>query len=156
RAESVTSAEGAPPKHQTSLTTPYYYDSGVQDFFKELDAFVSECGFLMRKAEYAARLERLVEQELVTGSLPSHVLPRLSGTPRMQVANIGGQAPKEQGSCAYDDLNKELAGVQSISERAAENLLRRGECREEIGGLQSKLAETKHLAEQLKRMHIEP
>ncbi|KAK6222967.1 hypothetical protein QIS74_03812 [Colletotrichum tabaci] len=58
----------------------------------------------------------------------------------------GGAMMSETGPDAYDELDKCLEYIQNQSEHAAHQFLRDGECTEEIGNIQRRLAETKELA----------
>ena len=56
----------------------------------------------------------------------------------------------------YDELDKGLEYVQSMCERAAHQFLRDGDCGEEVGNIQRRMAETKELADrEMARVHSE-
>ncbi|GKT61670.1 hypothetical protein ColTof4_02699 [Colletotrichum tofieldiae] len=61
-------------------------------------------------------------------------------------AGQGGAMMGDSGPDAYDDLDKCLEYIQNQSEHAAHQFLRDGDCTEEIGNIQRRLAETKELA----------
>jgi hypothetical protein len=167
RTESVISAEGAPVKFRTRSMIIVYYDAFVQSFFEELVKFVSASRNLMRKAKMAAKvaqIRRMAEMEVsevdeeggasgdapILEALPSlrymrtrRTGPGAGGFPRAGGSGLLGDAPPD----AYDELDKGLEYVQSMSEHAAHQFLRDGECTEEIGNIQRRLTETKELAE---------
>ncbi|GKT45279.1 uncharacterized protein ColSpa_05460 [Colletotrichum spaethianum] len=61
-------------------------------------------------------------------------------------AGQGDAMMSDSGPDAYDELDKCLEYIQNQSERAAHQFLRDGDCTEEIGNIQRRLAETKELA----------
>jgi hypothetical protein len=174
RTESVISAEGAPAKYRTRSMIIVYYDSYVQSFFEELVKFISASRNLMRKAKMAAKvaqIKRLAELEMPDDDDDDEDGPTEGGEPslaplpggrfvstRMMRSSARNQLPSfvmaggrgllgDKGPDAYDELDKGLEYVQSMSETAAHQFLRDGDCSEEIVNLQRRLAETKELAE---------
>ncbi|KAK1580154.1 uncharacterized protein LY79DRAFT_521464 [Colletotrichum navitas] len=62
-------------------------------------------------------------------------------------SGAGGAMMGDSGPDAYDELDKCLEYIQNQSEHAAHQFLRDGDCTEEIGNIQRRLAETKDLAQ---------
>ncbi|KAI3553323.1 hypothetical protein CABS01_14481 [Colletotrichum abscissum] len=128
-----------------------------------------------KMAAKVAQIRRLAEQELPededgdkagdlqpdTNTSASDALPslRYMSTRRMGPggrrgpsftragqAGGGGAMMGDGGPDAYDELDKCLEYVQNQCEHAAHQFLRDGECSEEVGNIQRRLAETKELA----------
>ncbi|TEA10624.1 hypothetical protein C8034_v009347 [Colletotrichum sidae] len=183
RTESIASAEDKPSKYNQKEMVEIYYDQFVQTFFEELVKFVSASRNLMRKAKMAAKvaqIKRLAEVEVpdkeddsghpkadsgngtVSEALPSlrYMSTRRMGPPGrgssysragQQAGGMGDNTPG-----AYDELDKNLEYVQGMCEHAAHQFLRVGDCSEEVGNIQQRLAETKELAaKELQRIERE-
>ncbi|KAF4975392.1 hypothetical protein FZEAL_7801 [Fusarium zealandicum] len=154
KSPSMMSAEETPAAYRTRSMIIVYYDSYVQGFFDELVRFVSSSRNLMRKAKMAARVaqikklaERDVSEDGSNGDsdLPSlrYMSSRRFGPMSLSRPGAGaGDGPPD----AYDNLDKGLEFVQSMCEHGAHQFLRDGDCNDEIGKVQKRLAEVLEMA----------
>lgn len=120
-----------------------YYDSYVQDFFKDLVGFVSESSIMIRKAKMAARvaqIKRLAKLEMPDESDDEGDQKDASGSVELD-------GPDESLSALYDDLNKILKNVQSMCEHAAHQFLHKAECSKRVEKIAQELINIKELVD---------
>lgn len=165
RSQSIVSVEGNPAAYRSRSMIIVYYDSYVESFFEELVKFVSASRNLMRKAKMAAKvaqIKRLAELDNQDDdddddddpNAPPRPLPSIrylsaarSSALSPALARRGMRGAGGDANDFYDKLDKGLEYVQSMSERAAHQFLRDGDCNEEIGNISRRLGETKELAD---------
>ncbi|KAH7114944.1 hypothetical protein B0J13DRAFT_681478 [Dactylonectria estremocensis] len=159
RSSSMASAEGTPAAYRARTTIIVYYDSCVQDFFKNLVEFVSSSGNLIRKAKMAAKVaqtKRLAEVDMSEGNEDGDDDPLLSLRYMSTRRGYGPARANNQPPDVYDRLDKSLEIVQSMCEHGAHQFLRDGDCNDEISKVQKQLTEVLEVAtEEIERIQRE-
>ncbi|KAF4956623.1 hypothetical protein FSARC_11528 [Fusarium sarcochroum] len=152
KSPSMMSNEDAPAAYRTRTKVIVYYDGYVQGFFDELVRFISSSRNLMRKAKMAARvaqIKKLAEQEVSEdGDKSDNALfsLRYMSSRRSGPMSISRSGAKDRQSDVYDNLDKGLEFVQSMCEHGAHQLLRDGDCNDEISKMQKRLGEVLEMA----------
>ncbi|CVL08224.1 uncharacterized protein FMAN_14147 [Fusarium mangiferae] len=121
----------APAAYRTRSMIIVYYDTYVQSFFDDLVRFVSSSRNLMRKAKMAARVA---------------LIKKLADSRRFGPMSISRPGAGDQPPDVYDKLDKGLEFVQSMCEHGAHQLLRDGDCNDEISKVQKRLTEVLEMA----------
>ncbi|CEJ80367.1 hypothetical protein VHEMI00552 [[Torrubiella] hemipterigena] len=119
-----------------------HYDGDVQALFSELVRYVSTSRGLMRRAKMAskvAQIKRLAEFDLDTEDeqvLPTHT----PASHRIRVKTNRTASSKDSASEIFDTLERHLDLVNSLSEDAAHQFLRKSDCREEVEQILSRIS----------------
>ncbi|RSL52788.1 hypothetical protein CEP51_014999 [Fusarium floridanum] len=152
KSPSMMSNEDAPQPYRTHSLIIVFYDSYVQGFFDELVRSVSSSRNLLRKAKMAARvaqIKKLAEQDVPEdGSNGEYELPslRYMSSRRFGPMSMSRNGPNNGPPDVYDNLDKGLEFVQSMCEHGAHQLLRDGDCNDEISKVQKRLTEVLEMA----------
>ncbi|KZF23309.1 hypothetical protein L228DRAFT_246067 [Xylona heveae TC161] len=141
-----------------------YYDSTIQSSFEALVRDISVARNNLRKGKMAARMKQLTSSMAndFSGrpSFPNRRGPPMgpklgyarAGRDSQSPGSFGGQAP----GSPFDEADKGLERAQNLTEVAAHQFLREGDCGPEMDGIKEGLEEASHVAEkEVKRLREE-
>ena len=123
-----------------------YYDSGIQEGFEGIVKIISNARSNLRKGRTTATFQtRMASMEFPsenTDTFPSA---------KMMLPSLGRRrenATDKQKFKVYDKADRDLEEAQNLSERAAHQFLRDGDCNIEIAAIKKRLRATQQLAEE--------
>ena len=133
---SALSGASGPQRYRTRSMIVVYYDSDIQDAFEQLVRDIAGARNNLRKGKTAASFKNRMAAMGMGGDLSSGggLFPLLDPKMRLKVG-INRQVPGLEGTsmnAAFETMDKALEKAQSLCEIAAHQMLRDGDCREEI------------------------
>lgn len=143
---SASSAASGKGGYRTKSMIVVYYDSTIQERFESIVKDVSNARSNLRKgrttATFQARMASMApsaEQNDVLSS-PKFIMPSFG--------RLRGDAADKQKYKVYDEADRDLEEAQNLSEKAAHQFLRDGDCNAEIAVMRRRFCAVRDLAEQ--------
>ena len=124
-----------------------YYNSDIQDAFELLVRNIAGARNNLRKGRTAANFKkRLASLDM---GLPPFSAGGESGLDFKIERPTKKVSPEADNDCAaFDAIDKDLENAQMLCERAAHQMLREGDCKEELLGVKNRFQNALKLAEQ--------
>ena len=138
---SALSGASGPQRYRTRSMIVVYYDSVIQDAFEQLVRNIAGARNNLRKGKTAASFKnRMAAMGIGIGiggdpAGGAGRFPLLDPKMRLKIG-INRQIPGLEGTttdAAFETMDRDLEKAQSLCEVAAHQMLRDGDCREEIG-----------------------
>ena len=143
---SASSAASGKGGYRTKSMIVVYYDSTIQERFESIVKDVSNARSNLRKgrttATFQARMASMapsLEQNDVLSS-PKFIMPSFG--------RLRGDAAEKQKYKVHDEADRDLEEAQNLSEKAAHQFLRDGDCNAEIAVMRRRFCAVRDLAEQ--------
>ncbi|CAF9914717.1 MAG: hypothetical protein HETSPECPRED_002057 [Heterodermia speciosa] len=144
---SALSSASGPQKYRHRTMIIVYYNSDIQEAFELLVRNIAGARNNLRKGRTAANFKkRLASLDL---GLPPFSTGGESGLDFKIARPTKNTSPEADNDCAaFDVIDKDLENAQILCERAAHQMLREGDCKEEILGTKNSFQNSLKLAEQ--------
>lgn len=152
---SALSAESGPQKYRSRSMVIVYYNSDIQDAFGLLVRNIAGARNNLRKGKTAAEFKkRMASLDMGTPLFSAggdHVLEYKIGRPLTKTS-----ADTDNTCSIFDAIDKELENAQALCERAAHQMLREGDCKEELLGTKNDFHNSLKMAEkEVERLRAE-
>lgn len=145
---SALSAASGPQRYRTRSMIVVYYDSDIQDAFEQLVRNIAAARNNLRKGKTAATFKNRMAA-MATGDFSSgggH-FPLLDPKMRLKVGiNRPLSGLDTSTDTAFEIMDHDLEKAQNLCEIAAHQMLRDGDCREEIGETKEKFQDCLKIA----------
>ena len=132
--------------YRTKSMIVVYYDSAIQQSFESMVKNVSSARSNLRKGRTTATFQA----RMASMALPSEHSDTLSSSKLMMPSfgRVKEDVSEKQKYKVYDEVDRDLEEAQNLSEKAAHQFLRDGDCNIEIGAMRKRFRAVKDLAEQ--------
>lgn len=144
--------QSGPSKFRTKAAAVVYYDGSTQCRFEKLVRAIGSSRNSIRKGKMSAKVDSLSR----TGSSSSSSGASDEDDSGPRNAGLAYKSTRQQRGIgfgllddteAFDRVDKRLETAQTLCERAAHQILRDGDCRQEVDNAKEEVAEARTLAE---------
>ena len=139
---SALSGASGPQRYRTRSMIVVYYVSDIQDAFEQLVRNIAGARNNLRKGKTAASFKNRMAAMGMGGDLSGGAgrFPLLDPKMRLKIG-INRQIPGLEGTttdAAFENMDRDLEKAHSLCEIAAHQMLRDGDCRDEIGEIKQR------------------
>ena len=154
---SALSAASGKDGYRTKSMIVVYYDSAIQDGFESIVKQISNARSNLRKARTTATFQaRMAAMGLPSANKASSPSDKLLMPSMPSIGRTRESAAEKEKFKAYDESDRRLEEAQNLSERAAHQFLRDGDCIIEIDAIKKRIQAVQQLAnKELERLKNE-